>query len=149
MSIRLCRVYTKASLPYVTDHRLLVMNLEFPTTKRKLKHQLSRKTTKEPKPKTDYRMLREDPTARKQLTTKLDTGLASLPGDDMDKQNEQIVETVRESVESVCPKIDPIKKKKPWEDETLKQQLRDLRNCKDHDQSRKLQKTIKKRRQQL
>ena len=52
-------------------------------------------------------------------------------------------------VESVCPMIDPIKKKEPWEDETLKQQLRELRNCKDHDQSRKLQKTIKKRRQKL
>ena len=104
MFIRSCRVYTKASPPDDTDHRLLVMNLEFPTTKRKLKHQLSRKTTKEPKPKTDYRMLRDDPTARQQLTTKLGTGLASLPGDNMDKLNEQIVETVRESVESCLPK---------------------------------------------
>ena len=49
----------------------------------------------------------------------------------------------------VCPKIDPIKKKEPWEDVTLQEQLRELHKCKDHNEVRTKQKQIKKQRVKL
>ena len=52
-------------------------------------------------------------------------------------------------MDDVCPKIDQIKKKEPWEDATLQQQMKELHNCTKHDEMRKLQKTIKKRRKWL
>ena len=57
--------------------------------------------------------------------------------------NEKIVTTVKESVEEVCPKVDQIKKKEPWEDVTLQQELKKLHSCTDHKETRKLQKKIK------
>ena len=61
----------------------------------------------------------------------------------MNMLSEQIVEVVRKSVDSVCPKIDPIRKKEPWEDDTLKKLTNELRNCSDRQHTRKLQKSIK------
>ena len=143
--VQSCRVHTKASLPYDTDHRLLVMNISFPSTKRDLKHQLSRSTARVSKPTVDYLALRDDPHIRQQLTMKVENELSTINKDDIDRLNEQIVEVVKESVDSVCPTIDSIKKKEPREDDTLKELTKELHKCSDHLQMRKLQKCIKKK----
>ena len=147
--VQSCRVHTKASLPYDTDHRLLVMNISFPSTKRDLKHQLSRSKASVSKPIVDYRALRDDPHIRQQLTMKVENELSTINKDDIDRLNEQIVEVVKESVDSVCPTIDSIKKKEPWEDDTLKELTKELHKCSSHLQMRKLQKCIKRRRRKL
>ena len=66
--------------------------------------------------------------------------------DNIDQLNDHIVSTVVECVEAVCPQIDPVKKREPWEDDVLKQQMKDLYDCSNHVEMRNLQKTIKKRR---
>ena len=109
--VQSCRVHTKASLPYDTDHRLLVINISFPSTKRELKHQISRSKRSKPNPMTDYWALRDDPHVMQQLTMKIEDDLSTIIEDDTDMLNEQIVEVVRNSADSVCPKIDPIRKK--------------------------------------
>ena len=125
------------------------MNIGFPKTKRELRHHLSRAATPEVKPTTDFQALRGNPDIRKKLTEKLDTELEKLASNEIDKLNDRITTTVRECVDEVCPKIDPIKKKEPWEDDILQQQMKKLRSCADFDEMRKLQKAIKKRRKWL
>ena len=67
----------------------------------------------------------------------------------MDELNEHIVITVRESVDKVCPKVDVVKKKEPWEDAELFQLLTELRGCSEKGKLRKLQKEVKERRKYL
>ena len=147
--VRSCRVFIGPSALFDTDHRLLVMNVEFPTTKRQLRHHLNRSTTRETKPTTDYRALHDNQCIRQKLTEKLDNKFEGLVINDIDELNDKITTIVRECVDDVCPKIDPIKKKEPWEDATLQQQMKELHNCTKHDEMRKLHKTIKKRRKWL
>ena len=122
------------------------MNVEFPKTKRQLRHHLNRSTTRETKPTTDYRALRDNQCIRQKLTEKLDNKFEGLVINDIGEFNDETTTIVRECVDNVCPKIDPIKKKEPWEDATLQQQMKELHNCMKHYEMRKLQKTIKKRR---
>lgn len=61
--------------------------------------------------------LRDDPHVRQQLTMKTENELSTTNNDDMGKLNEQLVEVVKHSIKSVCPTIDPTKKKEPWEDD--------------------------------
>ena len=56
--VRSCRVYTKSSDPFDTDHRLLVLDLQFPTTKKLLQHRLSRQNMKQPTPKVTSHFLK-------------------------------------------------------------------------------------------
>ena len=79
----------------------------------------------------------------------LDTELSQLNSDTVDDLNEQIVESVRKCVEEVCPKLDPVKKREPWDDPELDQQIRDLQKISKHEDVRKQQKNIKKRRMEL
>ena len=145
--VRSCRVYTKSSDPFDTDHRLLVLDLQFPTTKKFLQHRLSRQNMKQPTPKTDLTSLKGDETVQRHLTSKLDDLLADHSSlSDVNELNDLIVCTVRQSVEEVCPKVEEVKKKEPWEDNTLKEQIKNLRSCHDHTQIRRIQKDIKKRR---
>ena len=79
----------------------------------------------------------------------MDNKFEGLVINDIDELNDKMTTIVRECVGDVCPKKDPIKKKEPWEDATLQQQMKELHNCTKHDEMRKLQKTIKKRRKWL
>ena len=49
----------------------------------------------------------------------------------------------------MCPNVDLVKKKEPWEDITLQQQLKELHKFKDHKEMRNLQKKIKDTRKRL
>ena len=57
---------------------------------------------------------------------------------DIDELNYRIITIVKESVEDVCPKVNPVKKKEPWVDDELKQQMKDLYACPNHEVTRKL-----------
>ena len=50
-----------------------------------------------------------------------------MESNNLDELNEIITETVRNGLEEVCPKIEHIKKKEPWEDEQLQQLVKELR----------------------
>ena len=83
------------------------------------------------------------------MTTDLDARLEVLDIRDVNELNDAITTTVRECVEEVCPKLDKIKKKEPWEDAILQKRIKELRSCTQHDEIRTLQKAIKKQRTRL
>ncbi len=108
--VRSCRVYIGPSSLFDTDHRLLVMNIDFPDTKREIRHHLSRAKSNEERPRTDFTALRDNPDVQQRLTANLEERLSNIDCDDVDEINERIVTTVRESVKEVCPKIMLFKK---------------------------------------
>ena len=57
--VRSCRAYTEPSKLFDTDHRLLVMNINFPTSKRSVKLSLLKGGQKEPKLRRNYNVLRD------------------------------------------------------------------------------------------
>ena len=79
----------------------------------------------------------------------LDRAFEGINIDEIDVLNEKITTTVKECVEEVCPKVDQIKKKEPWEDVTLQQELRELKSCTDYKETRKLQRKIKETQKRL
>ena len=147
--VRSCRVFIGPSSLFDTDHRLLVMNVEFPATKLQLNFQLSRTVVREDKPLSNLLALRDDPDIRKEFTASLERKLDGLQISEVNTLNDTIATTVRECVDEVCPKSVKTKKKEPWEDETLQQQIKELRSCTEHSKMRTLQKAIKKRRIRL
>ena len=64
---------------------------------------------------------------------------------DMDEVNEIITDTVREGLEEVCPKIEHVKKKEPWEKEKLKNLVKGLKTTKDPAEVRNKQNEEKER----
>jgi hypothetical protein len=56
---------------------------------------------------------------------------------------------VRECANKVCPTINPVKKKEPWEDERLQKQMKELRAASTNAEIRRLQKSIKEMRRHL
>ena len=111
-----CRVYTEPSKMFQTDHRLLVMNIDFPTTKKSLKLWLLKGKPKEPKVRRNFNVLRDDPVKRQELTERTEEHLETLSMEDtdVDTLNEEIVLAVRTSAEVVCPIEEALKKKEPW-----------------------------------
>ena len=59
--VRSCRAYTEPSKLFDTDHHLLVMNINFPTSKRSVKLSLLKGGQKEPKLRRNYNVLRDTP----------------------------------------------------------------------------------------
>ena len=147
--IKSCRVHTTASNLFDTDHRLLVLNLEFPSTKKDLKINLSRQRPNEKKPKSDYQALCTSSALQQELTDELDSNLNYSTKANISDLNDHIVDVVRDSVEKICPRITEQKKKEPWENDELKQLIRGLNTCTDYRRTRELQKTIKKKRTSL
>ena len=125
------------------------MDIEFPSKKMELRHQLSRLRTHEPKQLMKFEELRDNPIMRERLTEMLDRAFEGINIDDIDVLNEKITTTVKECVEEVCPKVDQIKKKEPWVDVTLQQELRELKSCTDYKETRKLQRKIKETQKRL
>ena len=76
--IRSCRVFIGPSAEFDTDHRLLVMNIEFPAGKKNLCHQLHRTKLIERKPTLDLRALRDSREIQQKLTDRLERELESL-----------------------------------------------------------------------
>ena len=66
----------------------------------------------------------------------------------MDELNEIITEIVRNGLEEICPKIEPVKKKEPWEDEQLQELVNEL-NTTATENIREVQKRIKEKTKEL
>ena len=147
--IKSCRVFTRASNAFDTDHRIVVMNLQFPATKKQLKIQLSRTEVREPKPKINFLALKDNESLQENLTEKLNAELNDFENMCIDDLNECIVTTVQSCVKEVCPNLNPRKKNEPWEDKELNELISRLNKCSDHMEMRRLQKEIKEKRKIL
>ena len=71
------------------------MNIEFPTKKIELIHQLSTLKNQDPKQLTNFEELRDNPTAHERQTGLLDSTLGGININDIDVLNENIVTTVK------------------------------------------------------
>ena len=149
--VRSCRAYTTPSKLFDTDHRLLVMNIDFPTSKKSVKLSLLKGRRKEVKPRRNYNVLRDDPSKRDELTQKIDNYLEFVSQEDtnVDLLNEGIAEAVRSSADEVCPVENTIMKKEPWEDEVLQGLISRLNECKKKEEVKKIQKKIRDCRKRL
>ena len=147
--VKSCRVFIGPSGLFDTDHRLLVMDVHFPKTKRDLKFQLSRAVTPAPKPSLDLQSLRKDAELQNKLTENLDNALDQIDCEDMDELNEIITDSVKKGLEEVCPKIEHLEKKEPLEDEQLQQMVKELRKKTSFNDARELQREIKSKTKEL
>ena len=125
------------------------MDIKFPHTKRDLKHHLSRIVSPEEKCRMDVKALQRDVQLQNHLSTFLENRLESLPTDDVDLLNEEIVSAVKEGMEEVSPKIEPKRKKEPWIDPTLEDLTKELRRTTNDRVVRQKHKEIKERRKIL
>ena len=146
--VRSCRVFIGPSALFDTDHRLLVMDIEFPSTKQALRSRLYQSPTEE-RLKTDFAALQKSPELQQELSDRLETELSDICDEvGIDELNEKISSAVSIGVDQTCPKIHPTKKKEPWEDETLLNMLNEAKNA-PRKKFRELRKRIKTRRYKL
>ena len=110
---------------------------------------LSRRGPREMKPKTDYQALVNSPSLQQELTHELDENLKYSNITDINDLNSHIISVVNDSVKKVCPQVTEQNKKEPWENDELKQMIRDLNTCTDFRRTREIQKNIKKKRKTL
>ena len=147
--VKSCRVYIGPTALFETNHRLLVMDLEFPSTKKALKHCLYQAPKEEKRLKTDFTALRKNPELQQELSDKLELELQNIDlEEDIDQLNERISFAVSIGADQTCPKINPVKKKEPWEDETLNNMLIEAKKA-PRKKFRELRKKIKVRRYKL
>ena len=64
----------------------------------------------------------------------------------VEELNENNLHTVRACVDRVCPKIQTVRKKDPWEDDCLQKLMEEVKNCKQRVEVRKKQKKVRARR---
>ena len=114
----------------------------FPCTKKQLREQL-RRSPCESKPEIDIQTLHHCEITRGKFTEELDRNLNPSGIEDVNELNELIVNTVKECAEKVCPAVNKVTKKEPWEDAELQKMIKDLRKVSKLDQIRKRQKAIK------
>ena len=148
--VRSCRAYTEPSKLFDTDHRLLVMNIDFPVSKKHIKLTLL-KGRRESIQRRNFAVLRDDPCKRDELTQKIDDYLESVSLEDtnVDLLNDGIVDALRSSADEVCPVENTIKKKEPWEDEVLQGLVSKLKKCKKKEEVKETQKKIRDCRKRL
>ena len=94
--VQRCRVYIGPSSLFDTDHRLLVMDMRFPSTKRQLLHHISRRPTRSDVERIDYSVLCRDKDLQKELSDKIDDCLGMLYPNDGDEINNVVVSVVRD-----------------------------------------------------
>ena len=118
------------SVLFQTDHRLLVLDIKFPQTRRNLKFYLSRSAVCRDEPtRSDYKALQRDTNLQNQLSSYLETRLGS-PSEELEDLNEDIVSAVRQGMEEVCPKIIPRRKEEPWKNVELEVMMKKLQKMK-------------------
>ena len=128
-----------------TDHRLLVMDLNFPCSKKDLKAGLLRGRPRENRVQRNFNVLRDEERKRQELTEKLEENLRLLEEtSDVDTLNDGIVDAVRKSAEEVCPLVDTEQKKEPWEDRHLTELVEKKRKCNSKEDIKSYQNQIKK-----
>ena len=133
--VRSCRVYIGPSRMFDSDHRLLVLDMEFPDATHGIQAELIKGRSEPRRLRRDLNVLRDCDEKRMELTARLEDNLGHLNGSDMnvDLFNDEIVNAVRRSTEEVCPVIDDVKKKEPWNDEVLDDIRAKLKSCKEGD----------------
>ena len=96
--VKSCRVFIGSSTRFDTDHRIVLMDVSFPKTKRQLKFKLSRAVTSTVRePSLRLQSLRSDPKLKKTLSEYLDTAVSGVNCNDMDELNEILTYSERGS----------------------------------------------------
>lgn len=144
--VKLCRVFIGPSVLFDTDHRLLVMEIMFPVTKRHLQYHLSRRPKKPDVVTTDFVSLRKNDDLQRKLTERIDRSLEAPFAADVNELNDRIVNVMKESVTEVCPKLSTTRKKEPWENEELNEMMKDLKKTRNLNELRRKKKEIKEKR---
>lgn len=137
-----CRVYPIQSLPFESDHRVVVMHARFPT-KRKVRQIFTSSPLREVKQ--DVRQLRDDPVVQTNYNIKLDHLMKEQP----DSQDMDDVEESREASKGTIPSDPKGKIDKPWVNQDNQQLLQQQREEKDPMKKRTIGDDIKKLRIRL
>ena len=139
-----CRSYRSAASLFDTDHYMVKMILNYPTTHKKL---FIPKSSPIPKSKPIISSLHQDVNVAMQyselINSKLDPN--NIPSD-LDILCDQITSSIQESVEAACPKSVHVKSVPPWECPELQTMTSNLR--KDPSNST-LRKNIRDKRKEL
>ena len=147
--VKSCRVYIGPSKMFDSDHRLLVMNVNFPCSKKNLKAELLKGRRRDRIVRRDFNILRDAESKRQELTERLEENLSTVEANDVDTLNSAIVAAVRQSAEEVCPLLDVVQKKEPWEDAHLQELVDKVKKCKSKDDVKTYQKRVKEYRKKL
>ena len=92
------------------------MSIQFPNSRRKLLQQLSRRKSHDLKPRADLGALRDRKDIKNKLTEELDKEFETIYEriiSNINELNDIITTTVKQCVETVCLKIDPVRKRQP------------------------------------
>ena len=110
-----CRAYSGPSPVFDTDHRLLVVDISFPSSNKILRQQISRIKLQNPKSRTEYSARRDKKDIQQQLTEEMDKEFERFIGQPMSDINQVIItSTVKRNMEKICPTVEVTKKKEPW-----------------------------------
>ena len=140
-----CRAYRKTASLFDTDHYMVKMTLRYPTTHKKLSIPITKAKRPLCKPDVSFLVQNKDyiKTYDELLDSSLDTN--NIP-DDLDQLCELVSNSIRDSLDKVCPKKEPPKSHAPWEDAELQSLMDDLR--KDHTNTA-IQKLVRDKRKTL
>ena len=140
-----CRAYRKTASLFDTDHYMVKMTLRYPTTHKKLSIPIFK--AKDPISKPDVSILIQNRESIKKYSEHLDSALdpENIPTD-LDQLCDHISNTIRDSLDKVCPKKATVKTSAPWEDSELQKLMDDLR--KDH-KNTALQRQVRDKRKHL
>ena len=143
-----CRVYRKATIPFETDHRLLMMSCSFPSKRNR--KQLFTHIAKPAKPHKNISLLRTDTSVRDKFSNKLDLLLNDEPlFNDLNELEQYISNSILEASKSEIPTIRKSVKKSPWTNDEFISLVKARRACRDPCENKRLGSAIKKMRNKL
>ena len=139
-----CRSYWTAASLFDTDHYMVKMTLNYPTTHKKL---FMPCLSHRPKSKPIISSLHQDENIAKLYSEQLDSKLDPdcIPSD-LDVICDRITSSIQDSIEAVCPKSAPVKSAPPWENPELQVMMTKLRK---DPNNVSLRKTIREKRKEL
>ena len=144
-----CRVYRRASIPFESDHRFLALCCSFPSNSEK--KFCFRKPGIPKKPYTNISSLKDNPQVLDNFSSKLDEILADEPRlNDINTFDKIFTESIRQASEETIPKsIISSAPPSPWANAEFLNILDQRRQCRDPDNLRVLNNTIKLMRTKL
>ena len=151
--IRNCRVFrlqNDRSADFCTDHRLLVLEIDLPSSKAsKILDKSIKRKPKKPKAKPQFGLLRDDPQVRQLYSAEVANQLGDdLTCTDANECLEKVITALTASADKVLPKVEPEKRIEPWEDESYQKMISDQRILKGKERKR-MSKKIKNLRKKL
>ena len=143
-----CRVYRKASIPFESDHRLVVMSCSFPSTFERKK--IFRTVKKGNKPFINIKSLKDNPTICSNFSMELNKLLKKEPiMRDVNSFEKLLTDSVYQASDKEIPKVAKTTNLPPWTNDNLLKLQEQRRKCKDPSILRELNTSIKHMRTKL